>query len=108
MTQACLIEALVPDTDCCCETEATPDVPPESSCAQCITLDTGANHSLLARLAASVPVFIEDLMASVARQASLERIDLPANCRFEGPAESPPVWQLVARTSVPVRGPSFA
>ncbi len=108
MSQACVIEALVPDADCCCESGVAKSERSDNSCAPCVTLETGANHSTFERFAAAMPAFVEDVMSSVVLQATLERADLVPIWRMESTAESPPIWRLVARTLAPVRGPSLA
>ena len=108
MSQACLIESLWPATDCCCESGASRSEAPEESCAQCITLKTGANPTPGERIAAEMPALVEDVMGSAALKVTIEPPDVAPIWRMETPAESPPIWQLVARTSAPVRGPSFA
>jgi hypothetical protein len=107
MSQACLIESLWPETECCCEGDAGAEKQPEPSCEHCVTLQTGANPTHVARIAVEMPLLVEDVIGSAVLNVSLAKPAGLSVWRVESPTESPPIWHLVARTSVPVRGPSF-
>ncbi len=106
---ACTLAAVFPQTfTVCCEGDEGPGMPCESSCAGCVALENGFSLALLHPFLAPIPVRFEDaglmrLFASLAA-ARVEQ-QAPAESTLSPP--EPPLWQFVARTALPVRGPSL-
>jgi hypothetical protein len=106
-TGHCLIAATLPVPDVCCDhaDDSAPAAP--ADCDQCLTLESGNPAPALAPVA-PFPAFAEDAwLISLLREhlaaAALSPVFAPPDGRDLGP----PRWMFVARTAVPVRGPSL-
>ena len=106
---ACAVANAFPATvaDNCCETESSAPAPSDS-CADCNTLETGLPLSALVPLLAPIPdrhanAWLTDLLAALTAEAANKA---PLFEHSAIPPE-PPLWQFVARTAAPARGPSF-
>lgn len=95
-------------SDPCCEADA-PAAPDLSSCQHCVVLETGFALSSLQPLMLAVPARRVDewLTECLALLAKLGAETTPME-ECSPPPEQVPLWHFVARTALPVRGPSRA
>ena len=93
--------------DPCCETESSAPVPTDT-CSDCTTLENGFRLSTPAPLVPTLNqepnAWLSSLLATLALDAANKPLPFEDSA---GPPE-PPLWQLVARTAAPARGPSLA
>lgn len=92
--------------DPCCETESSAPVP-TNTCADCTTLENGFPMSAPAPFVPTLDrqpdAWLTNLLATLASEAANKPLPFEDSA---GPPE-PPLWQSVARTAAPARGPSF-
>jgi hypothetical protein len=95
----------------CCPAERTaPGVPApaEGCCMKCVTLESGVNLDSLRVLSVAMPVFVVDeAFSKVLEELNRQAVAAPVGEVEASPPRLLPVWQLVARTALPVRGPSL-
>jgi len=109
--QGCALAAAFPAqfSDPCCDEDApaTPDV---SQCQHCVVLETGVALSSLQPLTLAVPVQRVDewMTECLTRLAKLSAAEVTPIDEWSPPPERVPLWHFVARTALPVRGPSRA
>lgn len=92
--------------DPCCETESSAPVPTDT-CGDCTTLENGfrlsATGSLVPTLDRRPDAWLTSLLATLAGEAAKK----PLLFEHSAIPPEPPLWQFIARTAAPARGPSF-
>lgn len=108
---ACALAAAFPAefSDPCCD-EGAPATPDANSCQHCAVLETGFALSSLQTLTLAVPAqrvdeWLTECLALLAKLSAAETTPLE---ECSPPPEHVPLWHFVARTALPVRGPSHA
>ncbi|MGB8169551.1 MAG: hypothetical protein WCF18_18770 [Chthoniobacteraceae bacterium] len=110
VANSCLLAAQFPNQiQDCCAGEGTPVGDSDAGCDSCTTLESGFPLSLLQAFILSAPA-----AAEATRLGELFRVlaaevtdDVPASA-LESPPAAQSLWEFVARTALPVRGPSLA
>jgi hypothetical protein len=107
----CVLAAAAPQifSDCC--SDSPTDVAggcAENSCQKCVNLENGLALSLLHAVKLQAPIVRADAWLTKLQRLLSERADtdvqLTAYC-YTPPEQ--PLWHLVVRTALPVRGPSI-
>ena len=109
----CALAAAFPaefSDSCCDDDEDAPASSDVSSCQHCVVLETGVALSGLQPLTLMAPVqrvdeWMTEHLAFLAK-LSADETDRIEEC--SPPPERVPLWHFVARTALPVRGPSRA
>ena len=96
-----------PTADCCEHEAPASGHGGEAVCAQCVVLESGVDRVAPPLIAVSAPAVVWDdtlfaALALLARQA-----DAAPELDTSPSAALSPIWQFVARTALPVRGPSL-
>jgi hypothetical protein len=110
-TNACALAAAFPEAfQSCPEAEGAmqeSSAPCDSACQECVSFEGGFPPSLAQVSAMPAPQFEDLWLTRLLALLALRPVD-----ESVPPAESPPreipLWHLVARTALPVRGPAFA
>jgi hypothetical protein len=107
----CVLAAAVPQifSDCC--SDSPTDVAggcAEKSCQKCVNLENGLALSLLHAVKLQAPIVRDDAWLTKLQRLISERADTDVQLTAYGytPPEQP-LWHLVVRTALPVRGPSI-
>jgi hypothetical protein len=107
----CVLAAAVPQifSDCC--SDSPTDVAggcAENSCQKCVNLENGLALSLLHAVNLQAPIVRDDAWLTKLQRLISERADTDVQLTAYGytPPEQP-LWHLVVRTALPVRGPSI-
>jgi hypothetical protein len=107
----CVLAAAVPQifSDCC--SDSPTDVAggcAENSCQKCVNLENGLALSLLHAVKLQAPIVRDDAWLTKLQRLISERADTDVQLTAYGytPPEQP-LWHLVVRTALPVRGPSI-
>ena len=115
-TNRCVVAASVEgEVEHCCEaqtpgTESERGLPANGmDCAPCLTLESGVNLAALVPLAVPAPVWAEDReIAEFLQLLTAMEADV-APAAPPDPATMPaPLWNVVMKKALPVRGPSLA
>lgn len=73
-----------------------------------MTLESGVNLEALRALSVAMPVFVVDeAFSKLLDELNRQAVAGPVGEVEASPPRLLPVWQLVARTALPVRGPSL-
>jgi hypothetical protein len=100
---SCLLAAQFPNQiqDCCAEEG-------DAGCDSCTTLESGFQLSLLQAFLLPAPAATEIICLGELLRALAAEVtdDVPASA-LESPPEVQSLWEFVARTALPVRGPSL-
>lgn len=92
--------------ECCHQEPEEPQHGGDTSCTPCDTLDNGANVAAFRIFSVEAPLaVIDELLIAAMRLALLEAQEQPNTANFEA-GEPPTGYQLLVKTSLPVRGPS--
>ena len=106
-TNSCLVAAAFPEKisdSCPDEGDAA-----GSTCDKCAALENGFQLSLLQPITLDAPAFAEIAWLSAMLRAAMREVSvepLPTAITESPPARQ--LWTFVARTALPVRGPSLA
>lgn len=108
-SQMCLIASMAPEwtADCCEHEEPARGDAGEPVCAQCIVLESGVDRVAPPLIAVSAPAVVwEDRLALVLARLARQAEAVP-ELDTSPPEVLSPIWHFVARTALPVRGPSL-
>jgi hypothetical protein len=108
-SQMCLITSMVPEptVDCCQQDEPVSGEPGKPECAECVTLENGVDRIAPQRIALSAPVAVWDDTLFAALALLARHAEAAPALDTSPPVALSPIWHFVARTSLPVRGPSL-
>ena len=106
-TNSCLLAAALPECiPDCCANEGGDD---SATCDKCAALENGFQLSLLQPITLDTPAFVEFAwLSEILRVMAREVSDEPLPAAVDGSPPAMRLWTFVARTALPVRGPSLA
>lgn len=107
-SQTCLITNLASaQLVDCCEHELPSSDSGSSACAQCVTLESGVDRVAPNVVSLTAPTLITDVLLSAVMALVVDQAEHQPVLDTSAPADFSPLWHFVARTALPVRGPSL-